>query len=302
MPLLGSRGALSAKAFGFTAGGGAPTVTVLLVAGGGAGFPAAGTQTGSGAGGIRILEEVLLSGSPMTVTIGAGGPLSSRGSDSSFAADTPISCSGGGTGGYSYDATQPGGSGGGGGTGNVGGYTPPEGFPGYTPGFGGGGGGSATGSAGGGAFPTFPGPGAGGAGLDCSPFFGSAPQPWWPSLSNGPSHHRAGGGGAGRLSSQGPGGLGGIGGGGKGAGGPGGSAGGGSAGETNSGGGGGGSAQGPSTDSPGYTGGPGFMLIKAPADIAPALGISPAPAGASYPHPDGSTIFKFSSSGTLTRS
>jgi hypothetical protein len=45
-----------------------------------------------------------------------------------------------------------------------------------------------------------------------------------------------------------------------------------------------------------------MVMIKAPADLAPTLAISPAPAGASYPHPDGSTIFKFTSSGTLTRS
>ena len=144
----------------------AAPISYLVVAGGGAG---SGTGYGSpggggGAGGYRTAADVLVpSGVALTVTVGAGavgaGGAGASGGNSSFYRKL----ANGGGGGYYYYLypAGSGGSGGGGGgssgaggTGNVGGYSPPEGYAGgssngSSPGGGGGAGGAGgTGSAG----------------------------------------------------------------------------------------------------------------------------------------------------------
>ena len=156
---------------------------ILIVAGGGSGG-ANQKSGGGGAGGLRNLE-VNASGN-IPVTIGAGGaPVATSGVNSSLVAcGTTYFATGGGTGGPSpnfpgseRDGT-PGGSGGGGqgvtacaphvgGTGNAGGFSPVEGFPGGTagaPGNSAGGGGAS--QAGGDFNPPSEPAGEGGNGLD----------------------------------------------------------------------------------------------------------------------------------------
>ena len=150
MPILGSRGAGSASAFGLTSGGSAPIdVDYLVVAGGGI----ATGGGGGGAGGYRTsfpggTKITLEAGTSVPVTIGAGGALSGpptttpaagapySGSPSNF---STITSSGGGGNLQNSPNGAPGGSGGGGysglppspaGSGNSGSFSPPEGNPG----------------------------------------------------------------------------------------------------------------------------------------------------------------------------
>lgn len=135
---------------------------MLLVAGGGA-----GNFGGGGAGGYReISSEVIQAGVPINVTVGAGGAkvfsavYPGSGQNSVFDTQTASGGGAGAPGGnYSGDRTGnmgvAGGSGGGagqyfgtGGTGNIGGYTPVEGYrggatPSYLQAYGGAGGGGA---------------------------------------------------------------------------------------------------------------------------------------------------------------
>jgi hypothetical protein len=115
---------LSSGTWDWTAAGSPSTVDVLLVAGGGGGGSRSGGG-GGGAGGLRVVENVSVTGS-VTVTVGNGGAGASnaalgQGSDgaaSSFAAE---SAAGGGGGGAANSDTnadsngRSGGSGGGGG-------------------------------------------------------------------------------------------------------------------------------------------------------------------------------------------
>jgi hypothetical protein len=76
MPLLGSRGAGSAKGFGLTAGGVKPVdFDYLVVAGGGGGF--GGLGGGGGAGGLRTSfpggTKTTINKKNTTITVGAGG-------------------------------------------------------------------------------------------------------------------------------------------------------------------------------------------------------------------------------------
>jgi hypothetical protein len=140
MPILGSRGAGSASAFGLTSGGGVPIASVeyLVIAGGGAGggYPPGGPSTsvgggGGGAGGYRTGTDTdLVTLVEYSVVVGAGAsgatpwPQPARGSDSTF---NTTSSTGGGTGDGDTDGAEAGGSGGGatygpvpGGAGNLG--------------------------------------------------------------------------------------------------------------------------------------------------------------------------------------
>ena len=116
MPLLSTRGAASAKAFGLTAGAAVIEVDYLVVAGGGsagAGAGGAGGYRTSFPGGTKIS---LKKGVTVPVTVGAGAPATPSGSganggDSIF---STITSTGGGAGPGTANAT-PGGSGGGGG-------------------------------------------------------------------------------------------------------------------------------------------------------------------------------------------
>ena len=158
MPILGSRGAAAASAFGFTSGGIALEVDYLLVAGGGAG--AQGFNGGGGGGGMRTSfpggTKTLLVAPVTNITAGTGGAAPPAGTNQQPAQvgensdiGGTIQSSGGGTGGSWQSASYPnrlnqnisGGSGGGsnqgvgggapggnlGGAGNKGGYSPSEG-------------------------------------------------------------------------------------------------------------------------------------------------------------------------------
>ena len=177
-------------------GAGPNNVDYLVVAGGGG--ASAEHAGGGGAGGARIGACTSCTGLTVTattypITVGAGGSGStgsstSSGSNSIF---STITSTGGGRGGSYFAAGDPGGSGGGSaggdstvptssqGSGNTPPVSPPQGNPGGTggpsgPNAGGGGGGA---SAAGGNFPS----NNGGAGLDVTPVFGTAPQPFYQS-------------------------------------------------------------------------------------------------------------------------
>jgi hypothetical protein len=68
MPLLGTRGAASARGFGFAGGAGGIPIDFLIVAGGGGGANAHGG--GAGAGGMKTDTTLLKSGVTYTITVG----------------------------------------------------------------------------------------------------------------------------------------------------------------------------------------------------------------------------------------
>jgi len=175
MPILGSRGAGSASAFGLTSGAAKIELDYLVVAGGGAGGgPSYPHMGGGGAGGYRTsfpggTKIELASGTTVPITVGAGGSngsisvRASSGNDSVF--DIITSTGGGRGGGWATpgaaecNAGDPGGSGGGGGgqpaprpggTGNQPPFSPPQGNPGgsskfpHAPAYNAGGGGGAS--------------------------------------------------------------------------------------------------------------------------------------------------------------
>jgi hypothetical protein len=266
-------------------------VSVLVVAGGGGGGGGTCCGSGGGAGGTNITPVSVCGASPYSVTIGAGGAggtspsanPAGKGTDSIFAPGTPIAitnCGGGAGSGYGAIPLNPpslldGGSGGGMGNDNLGcGGTgvPGQGFPGGSsgpnstdpPGGWNGGGGGASAAGGRGVAPGEKG-GCGGAGLDVTPTFGCAPQPFY--LTDSPTAGLvstgffAGGGGGGSFPPATPSNSqGGVGGGGDGY--IGGGAG--NAGVVNSGGGGGGSGDlsGHTPVKVGGLGGSGMVIIK----------------------------------------
>jgi len=255
---------------------------VLIVSGGGG----SGSFSGGGAGGAKVFCSLPIPTSGVPVIIGGGGaalPARASGNNTYFGSTFTTGGGGGGGEGTAPNPSPaigvPGGSGGGagicgcgtpgtpiaGGTGVCG-----EGFPGgsfTSPGAGGGGGGA--GAAGqNGQTPFLPGgcgSADGGAGIDVTPFFGTAPQPFYLSNVTGTgataSGIFAGGGGSGGLTNWNlQAGSGGTGGGGNGAAGtfPGGA---GTAynGRENSGGGGG---SGDAAGSPKGSGGSGIVIVK----------------------------------------
>lgn len=129
MPLLGTRGSLSAKGFGFSNHGRVPyNLEFLVIAGGGSGGTNGGS--GAGAGGYRASTQFVQLDNTITITVGAGGPTTGRvvgpqsytsglnGFNSSISGSglTTITSAGGGYGGVgaNNDPPNPGGSGGGG--------------------------------------------------------------------------------------------------------------------------------------------------------------------------------------------
>jgi hypothetical protein len=250
---------------------GSNTIENLLIVAGGGGGGRSDIGAGGGAGGLRNLSSVPVSAQGYPITIGGGGSgqptcaLGGDGTSSSGLTFTSAGGGGGGGGGPGFIARpgNNGGSGGGGacsagagGSGNTPPVSPPQGnngAPGHVSSIGGGGGGAS-------AAAVQPG-GVGGAGLDVSPFFGTAPQPFYqanqPLRGNTASGQFAGGGGgAGDGPGGNTGGDGGVGGGGKGSS-PGNSAG--QAGTINSGGGGGG---GENPRGASGAGGSGIVIIR----------------------------------------
>jgi len=315
MPLNSTRGAGSAKGFGFTAAGITPVdFDYLVVAGGGGGF--SGLGGGGGAGGFRTSfpggTKTTINQKITTITVGAGGAsspqpspgaafIAGHGENSSIGSNI-ISAGGGvmntaqayGPPGASPDnaSVRDGGSGAGQshqqtdytGLGNVPPVSPSQGNP-------GGPGGGSFGSSGGG--------GAGGAGVNGE---GSSPNPsnsgpGGPGVSNSisgsPVTYAGGGGGGGYVQSAGSGGPGGGG-----AGGPynGGNVSNGTAGTANTGGGGGAPGPGGNTD---QAGGSGIIFLRVPTANAPvSLAVSP---GTNTITTDGSDkVLTFTVSGTLT--
>jgi len=315
MPILASRAAGSVKGFGFGGGGKPPIDVQYLVVAGGAGGGGActvyGAAGGGGAGGYRTSfpcgTQLTLEAGCYPVVVGAGGSgqgtgnppqspfcgAAGRGGASSFnAGPEGISSTGGGVGNavYGPDGFGDGGSGGGqqwgtssttpNNTGNLGGYTPPEGNDGgisYRPyntgGRGGGGGGAGE---------------PGGLGNNCANEGGRGGNGADSSITGSPVVRAGGGGGGGGKPP--PGGLadGGAGTGGAGSGGSGNAT-------ANTGSGGGGSNQ----VNPGYyggNGGSGIVIIRAPG----CAGITVSPP-ANTVTPDGADQYAtFTVSGTLT--
>ncbi len=311
MPILGSRGAGAASAFGLTSGGGvAIDVDYLLVAGGGAGGTTPGG--GGGGGGFRTSfpggTKITLTENDTTITVGTGGvgntasqptSIDQRGENSDIGGI--ISSTGGGMGGnrdtgnYPSIADDPASGGSSGGTphrgsttgqANLGGYSPPEGNQ-----------GGASGDA---QYQASGGGGAGGAGQNASG------GPSGPRGNGGPgsavsiegsSQTYAGGGGGGGYFGA-PGGSGGSGGGGNGTNPQSGT---GQAGANGDGGGGGGSAYQPGGDAPGSNGGSGRVVIRIPAADAPgSVAVSPGTNQLSTDGPTGDKIAVFTVDGTLT--
>lgn len=300
MPINSTRGAASAKAFGFTAG--ARTIAlsnIILLAGGGSGYGG-----GGGAGGYRDITTAavikITPGVSYPIQVGAGGvggplagtPVPSRQGTPSYFNITTLATGGGSVGPAGSANGVSGGSGAGtgapegaAGTGNAGGFSPPEGNPGGTgTGFalGGGGGATTAGNAGSGT----PSGGPGGSGVNVGPILGAAPQTFY-----GPTGSTIGGGGGG--------------GGGNSAGG--GGPGGGGSGTTtgvpsqagsgvNGAGAGGGGNYGAAN---GGNGGNGVVFIKAPSTVSFTL-TPPSNTVTTVPGPAPYKVAKFNVTGTLT--
>jgi len=317
MPLNSTRGAGSAKGFGFTAGGVKPTdFDYLVVAGGGGGRGDIGG--GGGAGGLRTSfpggTKITISDKITTITVGAGGssvansatgsPLSAcHGIDSSIGSSI-ISAGGGYFNAQAFDPGTPefspgntaqrdGGSGAGQshqgqtypGSGNTPPTSPPQGFPGGPGGgsFGASGGGGATQAGVNGTTPGSPSnaSGAGGAGAANS-------------ISGFPVTYAGGGGGGAFQTTGGAGGSGGGGAGGNFSG-----LGLGSPGDVNTGGGGGGASHTAGGNS--TLGGSGIIYLRVPAANAPgSLSVSPGTNTLTTLSPSGDKLATFTVSGQLT--
>ena len=258
----------------------------LVVAGGGGGFFDGGS--GGGAGGYRFADccsAIPITAGTYPITVGGGGAganpggcFGSRGSNSIFSTITSTGGGGGIPGSQPLPACSPAPGGSGGGTGQDGGcaaagtgntppVSPPQGNPGGNspgrPNAGGGGGGAgcAGTSVPGGAPPYAGGPGGAGSNAHLT-YFGSVPQPFYPSIpgcQSGPNDFFAGGGGGGAGFSD-PVGTGGSGGGAPGRNGSLGLASPGA--ENRGGGGGGGGGAGAPAPRGGGSGGKGIVLIK----------------------------------------
>jgi hypothetical protein len=198
------------------AGGGGECANFGGAGGGGAGGLRIGAVTPSGGHSPLVTTGLPVTASPYPITVGGGGsagPTSSpgvggNGNNSIFSSITSTGGGGGAQSASPPQIGQPGGSGGGGYPGNAGAgntppVSPPQGNPGAEgPSNAGGGGATAAGQ-------TSPGSGgqSGGNGLDVSPVFGTAPQPFY--IANGPDNGASvcgqfAGGGAGGHDAPGP--------------------------------------------------------------------------------------------------
>ena len=266
----------------------ASTVEYLVVAGGGGGGSAGeqrGGGGGGGGGGFRMASGFsITAGSPLTVTVGAGGNggtspsrysevIGTQGSPSVFSSITSV---GGGVGGIAQSAA-PGGPGGSGGGCGQGSYTGGTGTPGQgNPG----GGGSVYAGAGGGA-------GAAGGDSGSEGTTGAAGA-----LAFNGNYYAGGGAGAGNNPAS-PINAGGIGGGGQGD-----SAYAYTPGDTNTGGGGGGGRGGSNLQygAAGGNGGSGIVIIRYPSLFA----LATTTGGANVTYANANVVYTFTSSGTIT--
>lgn len=171
------------------------SMDIMIIGAGGAGSQAYSGRGGSGggAGGFRVISTSYTRGVPLTVTIGAGGssavdPTASTGSSIAATGYSTISASAGGHGSHWNTDGVAGGSGSGTGNssyqpgaGNIGGYTPPEGY------------------AGGGGVESGGGGGAGGAGSSRNGGPGNGSYSSWASATSSGSggYYASGGGGGG---------------------------------------------------------------------------------------------------------
>ena len=272
------------------------TVEYLVIAGGGGGGGGTTSPAGSGggAGGYRTASGFAITpGTPITVTVGAGGtagtgtsPIATKGNDSVF---STITSTGGGAGAYylqTFNASIHSGGSGGGATWNSGtagsGNTPST-----TPSQGNNGGG--IGSSGG--QPSSGGGGAGGAGTAYGSGGGAGGAGSISSIS-GSSITYAGGGGGGAGISSNPGGTA------TGGGGGGGNSGvNGSAGSPNTGGGGGGAGETQGGTFTGGAGGSGVVIIRYPDTYPVASGSTGSP---TVTNPTGYRVYTFTASGSIT--
>jgi len=311
MPILGSRAAGAASAFGLTSGGFALDVDYVVVAGGGSGGPTPGG--GGGGGGYRTSfpggTKLTLTDPVTTITVGAGGTgvtspggspsIANRGGNSDVGGI--FSSTGGGKGGnrdvpnFPDIADDPSSGGSSGGTphrgsttaqANLGGYSPPEGNQGGT-----------SGDA------QFQASGGGGASQAGQPATGGTNGPKGnggdgsANSIDGVSTTYAGGGGGGGYFSA-PGGNGGAGGGGDGTNPQSGT---GQPGTNALGGGGGGSAYQPGGNAPGSNGGSGKVIIRVASADAPAtIAVAPGTNTLATDGPTGDKICTFTVDGTLT--
>ena len=265
------------------------TVDYLVVAGGGSGAGGAG---GGGGGGYRTATGFSITpGTPITVTVGAGGTRSTSGWDQpgtsggSSAFGTIVSA-GGGHGGSGSRAAGSGGSGGGGGWG-AGSTFPANLIPGGTASPSGQGNAGGTGGTYGGVFPSGGGGGAGAPGQSAitNTTSGNGGDGLQSSISGTATYYAGGGAGA---NNNGAGGTGGLGGGGNGGG-----DGTGQAGTQNTGGGGGGG----NFSTSGYIGGSGIVIIRYPDVYAAATTTTGSP---TVTVEGGYRIYKWTSSGSIT--
>jgi hypothetical protein len=286
MPLLGTIGAGSSRAFGLTAGGGGTEIDYMVLASGGGGGQ--NYAAGGGGGGFRTSfgGGTLDSGEPFimnpdttyTITVGGSTGVAGKGSNSGVSGGdlgTAFNSTGGGRGaGLSNGQSQDGGSAGGGpgqggpSGGNEGGYTPAEGN-------------------GGGSSPRASGGGAANAG---GPTSNPGGQGYAVDITGASVTYGGGGGGGGYIhgSAPGPGGAGG--------GGNGGSVQGGTGGTGSDGQGGGGGGAGADGGS-GGGGGSGRIVLRGPS----ALTWTVAPGtNSTSTAPDGSKVANFTVTGTAS--
>ena len=207
MPRLSKIGAAALAAFGWTSGGAAGvTASYLVVAGGGGGN--SDSSGGGGAGGLLTGTASLNGTNTYTVTVGAGGPYATNGSNSVLSGTgiSTVTTTGGGCGSGAVTGYVPGNGGSGGGGSGGGGSSSGTGIAGQ--GFAGGNGAY-------GASPNYPGGGGGGAGAVGASVSGGGGNGGnggigvSSSISGTATYYAGGGGGNGGLGTRGVGGLGG---------------------------------------------------------------------------------------------
>ena len=295
-----SQNQTASRSFSIVISSAVSTVEYLVVAGGGGGGGVGNYNNGAGggAGGYRTASGfAVASGTPITVTVGAGGgggpgqtgstPAAdgSKGNDSVFSS---ITSTGGGYGTGNNAVQTPGGPGG---SGGGGGWYDGAGGAGNTPATSpsqGNNGGAAVGSSGGPNYGTGGGGGAGAVGGTGTGLFGGTGGIGLASSITGTSTYYAGGGGGGGGASGGDA-AGGLGGGGAS------TRGNGTAGTANTGGGGGGA--GAAANLSGGNGGSGIVIIRYADSYPAAIATTGSP---TITNPTGYRVYKWTTSGSIT--